>query len=249
MSAQFLWTGIDFLGECRGWPVRISQAGMLDLAGYEKPLYFQRKALWTEAPVVKIAVGEGNAKHPGPWNEAFRWQGEPGEKKIVSCYTNAKEAELFLNGISLGKKQLTDADGCRASWEVDYEPGTLRAVIDGAEDVLSTVEPAICLQLTPDAAEAPADGQSVVQVEISLTGENGQPALDETLLCQPVGDITLLGIENGKPDDLTPYTENRRTTLNGRAIAYLRAGIVPGKAVFHVRTASGLEAECVIGLR
>ncbi len=248
MSAQFLWTGIDFLGECRGWPVRISQAGMLNLAGYEKPLYYQRKALWTDAPFVRIAAGDGNAERHGVWNEHFRWEGETGDKKIVSCYTNAKEVELFLNEQSLGKKQLTDEDGCRACWEVAYEPGTLRAVIDGAEDALSTVKPAAVLQLAADAASLPADGQSVVQVEICLLDEDGQPAQDETLLCQPVGDITLLGIENGRPDDLTPYTENRRATLNGQAIAYLRAGTSPGKAVLHVRTASGLRAECEIEL-
>ena len=248
MSAQFLWTGIDFLGECKGWPVRISQAGMLDLAGYEKPLYYQRKALWTDKPFVRIAVGDGNAERHGVWNEHFRWEGEAGEKKIVSCYTGAKEAELFLNGQSLGKKQLTDDDGCRACWEVAYEPGTLRAVIDGAEDVLSTVHPAATIRLTLDAAALPADGQSVVQAEILLLDEDGQPARDEVLLCQPVGDIALLGIENGRPDDLTPYTENRRATLDGRAIACLRAGTCPGKAALHVLTASGLRAECEIEL-
>ena len=248
MSAQFLWTGIDFLGECRGWPVRISQAGMLNLAGFEKPLFYQRKALWTNEPFVRIAVGDGNAERHGVWNEHFRWEGEPGEKKIVSCYTNAKEAELFLNGESLGKRQLTDADGCRACWEVDYRPGTLRAVIDGAEDTLSTLRPAAEIWLTAEAPVLPADGQSVLQVEICLTDANGQPARDETLLCQPVGDITLLGIENGKPDDLTPYAENRRATLDGRAIVYLRAGTCPGKAVLHVHAASGLRSECGVEL-
>ncbi len=248
MSAQFLWTGVDFLGECRGWPVRVSQAGMLDLAGYEKPLYYQRKALWTEAPFVRIAVGNADAKRSGPWSERFRWEGEAGEKKLVSCYTNAKEAELFLNGESLGKKRLSDDDGCRACWEAAYVPGVLRAVIDGAEDTLSTVKPAAAIRLLADRSSLPADGQSAAQVEICLVDENGQPALDEVLLCQPVGEITLLGIENGKPDDLTPYTENRRVTLNGRAIACLRAGTRSGKAVLHVLAASGLRAECEIEL-
>ncbi|MBR5110309.1 MAG: DUF4982 domain-containing protein [Clostridia bacterium] len=248
MSAQFLWTGIDFLGECRGWPVRISQAGMLDLAGFEKPLFFQRKALWTEEAFVRIAVGDGDSERHGVWNEHFCWTGEPGQKKTVSCYTGAREAELFLNGRSLGKKQIQDADGCRVCWEVEYQPGTLRAVVDGAEDALSSLRPAFSLLLSADTNLLPADGLSVLQVEILLTDENGQPARDEAVLCQPVGDITLLGIENGRPDDLTPYAENRRATLDGRAIAYLRAGTAPGKAVLNARTASGLQAECAITL-
>ena len=248
MSAQFLWTGIDFLGECRGWPVRISQAGMLNLAGYEKPLYFQRKALWTEKPFARIAVGRAGAEHPGPWNERFRWDGEPGEKKIIACYTNAREAELFLNGESLGKKALTDEDGCRVCWEAAYEPGVLRAVAGGAEDVLSTLQPAAALLLQPDTDALPADGRQVVQVEICLVDKNGWLAQDEVIHCQPVGDMTLLGIENGKPDDLTPYPETYRTTLDGRAIAYLRAGRTKGQAALHVWTASGLRAETEIKL-
>ena len=246
MSAQFLWTGIDFLGECKGWPVRISQAGMLNLAGYEKPLYYQRKALWTEEPFVRIAVGDAGSEHQGAWSERFRWTGEPGQQKTVSCYTNAKEAELFLNGRSLGKKEIGNVDGGRASWEIPYEPGELRAAVDGAEDTLVTPGPAASIVLSPDTARVEADGQSVCQVEIALLDGQGRPALDEEIHCQPVGDCALLGIENGKPDDLTPYSENRRVTLDGRAIAYLRAGRLSGPVYLHVWTASGLRAECEV---
>ena len=245
IAAQFLWTGVDFLGECKGWPVRISQAGMLNLAGYEKPLFYQRKALWTEEPFVRIAVGDGDSERHGVWNEHFRWTGEPEQTKIVSCYTNAKAAELFLNGVSLGKKQLTDIDGCRVCWEVPYQPGTLRAVIDGGEDELSTAQAAASIELKPEKTELLANGLDTAQVEITLLDENGFPALDEAVHCQIVGDMRLLGIENGRPDDLTPYAEPFRTTLDGRAIAYLRAGCVSGSATLHVWTASGLSATCV----
>ena len=71
ISGQFLWTGIDFLGECKGWPVRISQAGALNLAGFEKPLFALRKALWTEAPCARLAVGPADGR--GAWEESFRW--------------------------------------------------------------------------------------------------------------------------------------------------------------------------------
>ena len=245
IAAQFLWTGVDFLGECRGWPVRISQAGMLNLAGYEKPLFYQRKALWTEEPFVRIAVGDGDSERHGVWNEHFRWTGETGQTKIVSCYTNAKAVELFLNGVSLDKKQLTDGDGCRVCWKVPYQPGTLRAVIDGGENELSTAQVAASIELKSEKTELCADGLDTAQVEITLLDKKGIPALDEVVHCQIVGDMQLLGIENGRPDDLTPYAEPFRTTLDGRAIAYLRAGCVSGSATLHVWTASGLSATCV----
>ena len=246
MSAQFLWTGVDFLGECLGWPIRISQAGMLTLAGYEKPLYYQRKALWTKEPFVRISVGDGSAERYGVWNEHFRWDGREGDPKIVSCCTNAGAVELFLNGESLGKKTLTDADGCRVSWQVAYQPGTLRAVIDGAEDILSSLQPAAAIALAPDTDRLCADGQSVAQVEIRLLDQTGQLARDEVIHCQVLGDLALLGIENGRPDDLTPYAAAYRSTLDGQAIAYLRAGQTPGKALLHVWTASGLQADCTL---
>ena len=248
ISAQFLWTGVDFLGECRGWPVRISQAGMLNLAGYEKPLFFQRKALWTDAPIAKLAAGTGEAERHGVWNEHFRWAGAPGEMTTVSCYTNQPEAELFLNGRSLGKKALGPNDGCRATWQVPYEDGELRVVAGAASDSLFTTQKAAAIALALDRAEARADGMDVVQLEIALIDAQDRPAEDEIIHVQLVGGMELLGIENGRPDDLTPYAESHRATLDGRAIAYLRAGTLAGEAKAFVWTESGLCAEAVIRL-
>ena len=63
-------------------------------------------------------------------------------------------------------------------------------------------------------------------------------------MCQTLGDLKILGIENGIPDDLTPYSEHFRRTLQGRAAVYLRAGEEKGGAELHVRTASGRKASC-----
>ncbi len=242
ISGQFLWTGIDFLGECRGWPVRISQAGALDLAGFEKPLYAQRKALWTAEPYARLAVGIPTENR---WarSECFRWRGDTGEKKSVSCYTNQPEAELFLNGVSLGKKTLTEEDGCRAVWEVPYADGTLRVKAGKAEDQLSTPGKAARIRLEADRALLRADGRDVMQAEATLLDERGNPALDEEIRCQLLGDWILLGLENGLPDDLTPYSESFRRTKEGRLIVYLRAGTTAGYGLLHLRTASGLTAE------
>ena len=247
MSAQFLWTGVDFLGECRGWPVRISQAGMLDLAGFEKPLYFRRRALWAEEPFVRVAAG-GEDGRGGPWAERFRWQGAEGEIKTVSCYTNAPEAELFLNGESLGRKRLEDGDGCRVTWRVPYAPGELKAVVDGAEDTLKTPGPAVSMRLLGLPAALAADGEDTAQAEVLLLDAGGRSALDEEIRVQALGDIEILGIENGRPDDLTPYAEKRRLTLEGRAVVYLRAGTCPGGASLVVWTPSGLRAEAKMAL-
>ncbi|MGI6200736.1 MAG: sugar-binding domain-containing protein [Christensenellales bacterium] len=242
ICGQFLWTGIDFLGEAHGWPVRCSQAGMLTTAGFEKPLYYQRKALWTDAPFARIAVGRGK----GPWDERFAWDGAPGEALCVSVYTNQPEAELFLDGASLGKRAVGPER--RATWEAPYAPGSLRAVVPGAEDTLTSAGPAASIALTPDSAALPADGQSVWQVEITLLDEEGRVAAssDDWVAVQLVGDGRLLGLENGLPDDLTPYAEPCRRVSQGRLIAYVRAGARPGPIALHAATRAGLRAEITL---
>ncbi len=248
ICGQFLWTGIDFLGECRGWPVRISQAGLMNLAGYAKPGYYQRKAMWTQEPFVKIAVGHTDDQWQGPDTERFCWADEEGRSMRVSCYTNAEEVELFLNGESLGKKRVTDADEYRGCWHIPYQPGELKAVVKGAEDVLCTTGKATVLQLACDTSELAADGLSVAQVEVTLKDAEGRVAAadDQMVTYQLTGDAEIIGIENGKPDDLTPYAQRSRQTLDGRAIVYIRAGRMAGEITLHAFTRSGLKAQCVI---
>jgi len=248
ICGQFLWTGVDFLGECRGWPVRISQAGLMDLAGFEKPGYYHRLAMWTDKPFVKLAAGPADSPWDGPECEDFAWIGQIGQRMRVSAYTSLEEVELFLNGRSLGaKRPERDGDGYRVSWQVDYEPGELRCVAPGAEDVLATPGSATHLQLTPDVSTLPADGQAVAQVEVALLDDSGRPVCaDEEVFYQLTGDGELLGIENGRPDDLTPYAQKSRLTRNGRAVVYLRSGLMKGSLELRAYTRSGLTARCVV---
>ena len=240
ISGQFLWTGIDFLGECPGWPKRISQAGALDLAGFEKPLYDLRKALWTEEPCLRLAVSGAPEDH-GPWDEQRTWQGVPGRLMRVSCYTNLPEAELFLNGVSLGRKA-AGAGGCRITWEVPYQPGMLAVRSGGLEDRLSTPLPAEAVECVCIRDPRLEDDPEVLQAEVYLKDSEGRPAADEVIRCQVTGDLALMGMENGRPDDLTPYSASARSTLNGRMILYLRkTGEGSSENHLYLRTASGLE--------
>ncbi len=238
ICGQFLWTGVDFLGECRGWPIRISQAGMLDLCGNEKPLYYQRKALWTDVEFVKIAVSKGTKDKTSVWSDNFVYSAKEGETVSVSCYTNSDKAELFLNGKSLGEKMLTDADGCRVTWEFPYEAGILTAKAGDAVDTLCTSENAAIINF--DVYENQGD---CIQIEVVILDKNGNIASadDKVIYYQLIGGGEILGIENGKPDDLTCYAENYRSTYNGRAIVYIRKNAK--KIRLYAYTKDGLNAE------
>lgn len=249
ICGQFLWTGIDFLGECRGWPVRISQAGMLDLCGFEKPLFYRRKAFWSNEPFVKIAVTKGESEHSNAWTDSFVYDAETGETVTVSCYTNLPEAELFVNGRPLGKKAATDADGCRLTWEIPFEKGELTAVAGDAQDKLRSPEKAQSIRLEAD--KISSDKNGVIQVEVALTDSNGTLACadDRIIYYQLIGDGRILGIENGCPDDLTCYAERYRKTHNGRAIVYIKAGENEGRLTLFAFTKDGLDASAEIDIK
>ncbi|MCH5197533.1 MAG: DUF4982 domain-containing protein [Oscillospiraceae bacterium] len=240
ICGQFLWTGIDFLGECAGWPVRISQAGMLDLCGYEKPLYYQRKALWTNEPFAKLAVSKTQKR--GVRGDNYVYSGIIGETLFISCYTNEENAELFINGKSAGKKSV-DKKLCRVTWEIEYVPGEISVKTENAFDILYSAEEAKKIILTPE-KEVLSDGD-IVHIEVSLEDKNGHiaSAEDKEVYYQLLGDAEILGIENGKPDDLTPYSEKFRTTYNGRALVYLRAGSLKGKIKLFAYAKCGIAGE------
>ena len=141
MPGQFLWSGVDYLGESRRWPVICSGAGLLDRTGTPKPPAFERQSWWTDAPMVSIArrtaKADANADNAVANNAADRrpqtsfsdWTPtnmQP-HAENVEVYSNCKEVELFLNGKSLGSKTI-NADASPRTWSVPFAPGILKAV-------------------------------------------------------------------------------------------------------------------------
>jgi hypothetical protein len=116
VAGQFLWTGIDYLGESDRYPSRGSTAGLLDLCGFRKPMAYLREALWSDRPMVYIAAREpapagAFANRSAPVVEHWNWAGDSRKSIPVEVYTNCSSAELFLNGRSLGEKPVADRLG------------------------------------------------------------------------------------------------------------------------------------------
>lgn len=243
ICGQFLWTGIDFMGEAHGWPIRISMAGIMTMAGFEKPLYAHRKALWTDTPYARLATGFGKDIF---W-ETFAWDYQDGQMITVSCYTNAQNAELFLNGRSFGIKTLAEADGGRAAWEVPYEKGELRVVCDGGAscDALYSTGEVAEIRLKADKTLLMANGEDGCQIEVELFDAQGHPVAthDLQIAYALVGGAEILGIENGDPKDLVPYTSRVRSTYRGEAVVYLRAGEQTDSLTLYATADNGLRAE------
>ncbi|MCH5187755.1 MAG: DUF4982 domain-containing protein [Oscillospiraceae bacterium] len=226
ICGQFLWTGIDYMGEAHGWPVRCSGAGLLDMAGFKKLRYYQRKTMWQSEPFAVLACR--------PWEEPsddrrrwrwrpfeMRWNGGEGEEMEIACFTNQPSGELFLNGESLGEGRFEPRMGALL-WRVKYLAGELKAVCGEAT---ASLTPAVEAEKIDVKTLSYVD-DDVTRIEITLLDKNGNPAAEDIDVTVEVEDGELLGLENGNIADCTAYTESSRKTLSGRLAAYVRGGKV-----------------------
>ena len=235
ICAQFIWTGVDFLGEAKGWPVRVSTCGFLDLAGFKKPRFYYRKSLWQNEPFVYLTVRKNT-------EEQTHWNFESGDKLEVICYTNCEEVELLLNQETQGKKHRKDFNEMYISYTVDYKPGILKAVglSKGklVEASLVTAGKVAAIRLSSDRNQLAADGQDIAHVAIQVVDECGNPLYfnDSEIEVIVTGNGTLLGLENGNPEDLEPYCSPKRRIFKGNLIAYVRSSNQPGTLQITVRS-------------
>ena len=136
ISGQFLWTGIDYLGEARGWPIHGADAGLLTLAGFEKPGYYRRQSFWADDPVIHLTTVRQSDDRITPYGEMTEdayacefaasiesWNYCAGEPVTIKCYTNLNNIELFLNDKSLGTYERDPQQDCIIT-TVKFEPGT-----------------------------------------------------------------------------------------------------------------------------
>jgi len=254
IAGQFLWTGIDYLGETQGWPSHGSAAGVMDLAGFEKPAYYYRQALWSNRPVLQLA-----AAYPIPddmpvraWFNAYKfsWNFVNGETVNIACHTNCQEVELFLNEVSFGKR-VPDNPGMPLMWPVKYSPGVLRAVgyLDGqtVECKLLTTGVPVAITATLLDEKLLCDGQDMTHVIFQVVDVFGRPVVDAyDLLNIKVEGAELLGLENGDLADTTPYSSNSRRLHKGRLLAYIGAPAVETDEICIRAEGFGLKAVDVV---
>ncbi|MCK0473262.1 glycoside hydrolase family 2 TIM barrel-domain containing protein [Halalkalibacter sp. APA_J-10(15)] len=245
ISGQFLWTGIDFLGEAQGWPIRGSMAGLLDLAGREKPGYYLRKSLWSKELFGKLTV-----EQMGSHKEHFMWDYDDDDQVLIRGYTNGEKAECFVNGKSLGVKEVTKI-GEVPEWQTTFQKGEIKLVVlnddhDSFEDVLYTPShDHYLLKAVSDKDKLVANGEDIAHIEVVLTDQEGRMVINdqERIEVSTEGAIDILGIENGDLSDLTPYSESKRNFHQGYALIYVRSKTEGGEATIHIRNTGAKDTK------
>ncbi len=256
VAGQFLWVGFDYLGEAKKWPARGWDDGLFDTCGFKKPCCFFRELLWSEKPMVYIAVrsrgvnyGEKSWRGDFSWQPMeshWNWQNDPRAELPVEVYYNCKTVELFLNGESLGKKNLDAAPDYIRHWQVAFQPGELKAI--GTDETGKTVEYRLVtagepthLELVADQTRLADDGEDVANVEIRLEDAKGVLVPNHDVVCsvQVTGAGRLLAVDNGNQKDMTPLTQLARQLRLGRALAIVQSLRQKGPVVMIV-SAPGL---------
>ncbi len=258
ISGQFIWTGIDYLGESNAWPSRGFYSGLLDFAGNIKPRGYFRASLWCENPVCYIGT------YPKPkvvnrWNsgDSFDaeavWNYEDGQMIRVVCYTNAAQAQLLLNGEVVGQMIPYNDETGIIGWDVPYAEGVLVAEgydADGnkvsSHEIRSSLRP-YALSVSADKTELMAGGE-VAHVFVRILDDKGNLVTlgDNDITCTIDGPGELLGLESGNNTDMADWTDNRQRAFKGGLLAYVRTGKNPGKIT--VRFSSPLLKGAEIGL-
>lgn len=221
----FVWTGFDYRGEPTPykWPNINSHFGIMDMCGFPKNIYYYYQSWWTDKDVLHIAPH---------WN----WKGKEGQPIDVWVYSNADNVELFLNGKSLGKKEMPR--NSHLQWTVNYEPGTLSAIaFKNGKKITAHVEttgPAAEVVITPYKTTMLADGKDATVINVTVVDKQGRevPDADNLISFSLTGDAKIIGVGNGDPSSHEPDKcmdgNWQRKLFNGKCQVILKAGTSPG---------------------
>lgn len=269
---EFVWTGFDYLGEPTPYngdmtnllnfsdpaekakmqaildslgrirvPSRSSYFGIIDLAGFKKDRFYIYQAKWR--PNVRMA-------HILPhWN----WPERVGQVTPVHVYTSGDEAELFLNGRSLGKKKKGEFE-YRIRWDdVRYVPGQLKVVAykggrEWATETVKTTGLPSKLMMTPDRTHLQADGTDLCYVTVAVTDKDGLtvPRSKNRVTFTISGPGEIVATDNGDPTCLESFKLPERDAFNGLCLAIIRTKRGEPGEISVTATADGLTEASVM---
>ncbi|MBC7890165.1 MAG: glycoside hydrolase family 2 protein [Ferruginibacter sp.] len=219
VAGEFVWSGWDYLGEPTPYySARSSYSGIIDLAGFKKDRFYLYQSRWR--PGLHMV-------HILPhWS----WPDRIGEVTPVHVFTSGDEAELFLNGRSLGKKKKA-AFEYRLRWDdVKYEPGELKVIAykNGkrwAAQIVRTAKNAAQLEISADRNIINADGVDLSFITVKVADKNGLlvPEANSKVNFAIEGPGEIVATDNGDPANLESFASKERAAYFGLVLAIVRA--------------------------
>jgi beta-galactosidase len=237
VAGEFVWSGWDYLGEPTPYNAsRSSYFGIVDLAGFPKDRFYLYQAHWRpDLPMAHILPH---------WS----WPERIGQVTPVHVFTSGDEAELFLNGKSLGRKKKQPYE-YRLRWdEVVYEPGELKVVAykngkPWATDTVKTAGPPARLALSADRSTIRADGSDLSFITVRVLDAAGiaVPRADNLIRFKLDGPAEIVATDNGDPTSFEPFPSPARKAFNGLALVIVRARAGRPGAIRLIAESPGLK--------
>jgi beta-galactosidase len=246
-AGQFLWTGIDYLGEGRHWPAIGAGSGLFDRTGNPRPRAFQRQSWWSDRPMVyiarRVAPEQATPADPGfePLNrrqqEFSDWTpaNTAPHEETVEVYSNCQGVELKLNGKSLGSQPLP-ADASPRVWKVKYEPGKIEAVGRNNNEVvarygLNTAGPPAQIMLKSDRAKLAPIWDDVAYITAMVTDGKGilVPNAADFITFNIAGPGIIAAVDSGDNSSHASFRVKVRHAYDGQCVAILKATDHSGK--------------------
>jgi beta-galactosidase len=222
LAGGFIWTGFDYRGEPSPyqWPNISSQYGIIDTCGFPKDSFFYFQAWWASMPVLHVFPH---------WN----WPGLEGREVAVWVHSNLERVELFLNGQSLGAKDMKKDS--HLAWNVKYAPGAIeaRGYKDGKQVMTAKREstgPAAKLQIAPDRKVISADGEDVAMFAVDVLDAQGRvvPVADNEVTFRITGSGRVIGVGNGDPTCHESDKGVSRKAFSGLCMAIVQSSKTAG---------------------
>jgi len=237
VAGEFVWCGWDYLGEPTPYyDARSSYCGIIDLAGFKKDRFYLYQSHWLpNLPMVHILPH---------WN----WSDRIGEITPVHVFTSGSEAELFLNGKSLGRKKKNKYE-YRLRWDsVRYEPGELKVVAyrngrQWAESAVKTSGKPMKLLASVDHEIIKADGKDLSFVTIQVTDANGimVPRSNNSIDFSIEGPGEIIATDNGDSTNMISFMSNTREAFNGLCLVIVRSIKSKSGNITVIATSIGLK--------
>ncbi len=214
---EFRWTAFDYIGESGGWPRVLGNFGIIDLVNFPKDTFYFYQSQWTDKPMIHIFPH---------WN----WAGKEGTVIPVHAYTTGDEAELFLNGQSLGVQRFGEGNPYHLEWLVPYVPGELRAVARKNGEEIANAEirtagaPAQLAVETDQVELDPANSDlAYITLRVEDADGNFHPKGARWVSLQIQGPARVVGVHNGDPLSHHPFQSRTVKTFNGLGRAIIAA--------------------------
>lgn len=233
IMGYFVWTGFDYRGEPTpfAYPSVSTQFGILDTCGFRKSAYYLNKSYWTDKKLAHIVS---------------HWNYSDGETADITVFTNCSEAELFVNGRSAGKKQVSE-DNTVVFENIRFEAGELSVICDGgaASDTVYTHSSLSSLEL--ECGMERAYENDAVCINVKAVDENGKFVhdADELIMFDANGGY-ILGVGNGDPNSHEADKAKERRLFAGLCQAIVAPEYGSDSMTVTARTAGGVCASITV---